>query len=596
MWHLAEVALHCVVGGTEATTGHQMNTQLNWSDTEEGGVDDVRLTRLRSLRVPHVFQTLQPGDERRLRAENRGRALAAARETALAASQALAATNAAARDQATAARAAAMANGAASAASSSGTQLGMPAGPTGTSGAVSSGQSTSQMAGSQLSPLTPRSRELLELQQVERIRERLERELKQATDKEKEIKNRTARLDTLEANKAALEGLDESAMTDQIKVLKNNVLSLHAHVDSRLDFMQNSLDQILDLLQRPGFRPAAQSPLPLTAMSGPFPVQAGTQPSGTSAAAAQIVASSSSGPAAGATPQPQQTVPPQGQQQGHWYPKTPMKPPLALSGEKKDEEVNTWLRTVPVWVRAKRTLQEEEVITAASYLEGKAAKWLDGLVVKAFQDSVSMDFMDTLVTSRNGKRHIFVIIDRFTKYARLIAMPETARTEHVIKLFLDNWVRDFGLPKSIISDRDVRFTSELWKNNVEQMGSQLHMTSGNHPEANGQAEQMNRVVQHLLRHYIKPSQDDWDEKLPLIANLYNNAVHSSTDVSPNQLHLGWKPRSALDFLLPENRSSATPGTLEYGVQYEKFLQQAVEHIKKSQQAMIASENKHRRQS
>uniref|UniRef100_A0A388K4R3 Integrase catalytic domain-containing protein n=1 Tax=Chara braunii TaxID=69332 RepID=A0A388K4R3_CHABU len=1026
------------------------------------------------------------------------------------------------------------------------------------------------MAGSQFGPLTPRGRELLELQQVERIRARLERELKQATDREKEIKNRTARLDMLEADKDALEGLDESTVTDQMKVLKASILSLHAHVDRRLDFMQNSLDQFLDLLQRPGLRPAAQSPLPLTAMSGPFPVQDGTQPSGTSAAVAQTVASSSSGPAAGATSQPQQAVPPQGHQQGQWYPKTPMKPPLAFSGEKKDEELNTWLRTGPMWVRAKRTLQEEEVITAASYLEGKAAKWLDGIVAKAgfgrrmadwgktltleefldmvearwhnpqqaqiatdamfttledlesewsskdpreswvalsrgprgehfvvevavggrkcgafvdigstrnyisrdclerlhlkdgvhhlsrpvastlvnkehmvvtdyikdvvctfsygggelnhkisfmvsndlpfdmllgmyylevakpqfdwdkkvlkhklqdgrtvrltkykassliesygclcasalynyykqnqeegmylvyvsekgeavrtppeiqhvvakfpdlfkepagvvereivhaieiipgsktpkgriyrmapteldesatteradrkgmdtaeyfplrissadamnriFHDyldkfvvvylddilifmsaegirpedakvasirdwprpqtvtevrsflgmcgyyrnfvknystvaspltdltrldiswdwsdeceaafkrlkhalmnhevrtvpdpqkpfivttdasqygigamlaqqdgkklrpieymskkmpskklakstyerelyalyktlvhwrhfllgqffylrtehqtlkwiktqpalsdalkpwievidqydfkleylngeyqgcrcardkprtqaplgllkplptpagpgqSVSMDFMDTLVTSRSGKRHIFVIIDRFTKYARLTAMPEIARTEHVIKLFMDNWVRDFGLPKSIVSDKDVRFTSDLWKKTAEQLGSQLRMTSGNHPEANGQAEQMNRVVQHLLRHYIQPSQDDWDEKLPLIASLYNNAVHNSTDVSPNQLHLGWKPRSALDFLLPENRLSATSGTLEYGVQYENLPQQVVEHIRKSQQAMIASENKHRRQS
>ncbi|GBG63251.1 hypothetical protein CBR_g37337 [Chara braunii] len=210
--------------------------------------------------------------------------------------------------------------------------------------------------------------------------------------------------------------------------------------------------------------------------------------------------------------------------------------------------------------------------------------------------SVSMDFMDILVTSKSGKRHIFVIIDRFTKYARLIPMPETATTKYVIKLFKDNWVRDFGLPKTIISDRDVRFTTELWKKTAEQMGSQLQMTSGNHPEANGQAEQMNRVVQHLQRHYIKPSQDDWDEQLPLIASLYNNAIHSSTDVSPNQLHLGWKPRSALGFLLPENRPAATPGTLEYSVQYEKLLQEAVEHMKKAQQAMIASENQHRRQS
>ncbi|GBG84348.1 hypothetical protein CBR_g38319 [Chara braunii] len=209
--------------------------------------------------------------------------------------------------------------------------------------------------------------------------------------------------------------------------------------------------------------------------------------------------------------------------------------------------------------------------------------------------SISMDFMDILVTSKNGKRHIFVIVDRFTKYARLIAMPKTARTEHVIKL-LDNWVHDFGLPKTIVSDKDVRFTSEMWKKAAEQMGSQLQMTYGNHPEANGQAEQMNRVVQHLLRHYIKPIQDDSDEKLPLIASLYNNAVHNTIGVSPNQLHLGWKPGYALDFLLPENRTAATLGTIEFGVQYEKLLQQIVEHIKKSQEVMIASENKRLRQS
>ncbi|GBG60252.1 hypothetical protein CBR_g3496 [Chara braunii] len=55
------------------------------------------------------------------------------------------------------------------------------------------------------------------------------------------------------------------------------------------------------------------------------------------------------------------------------------------------------------------------------------------------EKSISMDFMDTLVTSKNDKRHVFIIVDRFTKYARLIAMSETARTEHVIKLFMDNW-------------------------------------------------------------------------------------------------------------------------------------------------------------
>ncbi|GBG85780.1 hypothetical protein CBR_g40589 [Chara braunii] len=165
-------------------------------------------------------------------------------------------------------------------------------------------------------------------------------------------------------------------------------------------------------------------------------------------------------------------------------------------------------------------------------------------------ESLSMDFMDTLVTNKSRMRYVYVIVDRFSKYARLVAMPETAKTEYVIELFKENWVKDFRLPKSIISDRDVRFTSELWKVATAEQGMQLQMTSGNHPEANGQAEQLNRVVQHLLRHYIKPNQVDWDEKLALIASLYNNVVHSATGVSPNSLLLTFKPRLPLDFVLP----------------------------------------------
>ncbi|GBG80613.1 hypothetical protein CBR_g31073 [Chara braunii] len=109
-------------------------------------------------------------------------------------------------------------------------------------------------------------------------------------------------------------------------------------------------------------------------------------------------------------------------------------------------------------------------------------------------ESLSMDFMNTLVTSKSGMRYIYAIVDRFSKFARLVAMSATTKTEYVIKMFKENWVSDFGLPKSIVSDRDVRFTSELWKAAAAEQGTQLQMTSGNHPEANGQAEEMNRVA------------------------------------------------------------------------------------------------------
>ncbi|GBG73001.1 hypothetical protein CBR_g12720 [Chara braunii] len=200
------------------------------------------------------------------------------------------------------------------------------------------------------------------------------------------------------------------------------------------------------------------------------------------------------------------------------------------------------------------------------------------------------------VKNREPLPRIDDLLDRVQgccKYARLVAMPETAKNGHVIKMFKENWVRDFGLPKSIVSDRDVRFRSELWKAAAAEQGTQLQMTSRNHPEANGQAEQLNRVVQHLLRHYFNPNQADWDEKLALIASLYNNAVHSATGVSPNSLLLTFKPRLPLDFLLPENQPTAAPGTLEFAYRYEQLMQHAVEQMHKAQAAMIESENKHR---
>ncbi|GBG84919.1 hypothetical protein CBR_g39380 [Chara braunii] len=141
-----------------------------------------------------------------------------------------------------------------------------------------------------------------------------------------------------------------------------------------------------------------------------------------------------------------------------------------------------------------------------------------------------------------------------------------------------------------------RLVNELWKAAAADQGTQLQMTSGNHPEANGQAEQLNRAVQHLLRHYTKPNQVDWDEKLALIASLYNNAVHSTTGVSPNSLLLTFKPRLPLDFLLPENQSTAAPGTLEFAYKYEQKMQQAVMQMRHAHAAMIESENRHRRPS
>ncbi|GBG61695.1 hypothetical protein CBR_g23210 [Chara braunii] len=89
--------------------------------------------------------------------------------------------------------------------------------------------------------------------------------------------------------------------------------------------------------------------------------------------------------------QPQQIVQqpaPQGPQSGlvqvqgqsQWIPKTTIAAHKPSTGDKRGEDLDTWLRAVPVYVKCKLTLPHEEVLVATSYLEGSAARWLSGLV------------------------------------------------------------------------------------------------------------------------------------------------------------------------------------------------------------------------
>ncbi|GBG89028.1 hypothetical protein CBR_g48637 [Chara braunii] len=70
----------------------------------------------------------------------------------------------------------------------------------------------------------------------------------------------------------------------------------------------------------------------------------------------------------------------QGPRQNQWVPKTAIAAPKPFTGDERGEDLDTWLRAVPVYVKCKLTLPHEEVLVAASYLEGSAARWLSGYV------------------------------------------------------------------------------------------------------------------------------------------------------------------------------------------------------------------------
>ncbi|KAK1681386.1 hypothetical protein QYE76_042234 [Lolium multiflorum] len=104
------------------------------------------------------------------------------------------------------------------------------------------------------------------------------------------------------------------------------------------------------------------------------------------------------------------------------------------------------------------------------------------------------------------------------------------------------------VPKTIVSDRDVKFMSYSWKTLWRKLGTKLLFSTTCHPQTDGQTEVVNRTLSQLLRSMIKKNLKEWEECLPHVEFAYNRAVHSTTELCPFEVVYGFKPITPLDLL------------------------------------------------
>ncbi|KAI3818148.1 hypothetical protein L1987_11951 [Smallanthus sonchifolius] len=149
----------------------------------------------------------------------------------------------------------------------------------------------------------------------------------------------------------------------------------------------------------------------------------------------------------------------------------------------------------------------------------------------------------TCLRTRKGYDAIWVVVDRLTKSAHFLPIKETYSSDRMVEMYVKEIVSRHGVPVSIISDRDTRFTSRFWKKFHEDMGTRLNLSTAYHPQTDGQSERTIQTLEDMLRACALDFGGSWDDHLPLAEFSYNNSYHSSIGMPPFEALYGRKCRT-----------------------------------------------------
>ena len=136
-------------------------------------------------------------------------------------------------------------------------------------------------------------------------------------------------------------------------------------------------------------------------------------------------------------------------------------------------------------------------------------------------------------------------MDRLTKSAHFLAMQMTFTLEEFYRLYRREIVRLHGVPVSIVSDRDPRFTAQFWKSFQKAMGTQLSMSTAFHPQMDGHSERTIQILEDMLRACVLELKGSWEEHLPLVEFAYNNNYQASIQMAPYEALYGRPFRSPI---------------------------------------------------
>jgi hypothetical protein len=155
-------------------------------------------------------------------------------------------------------------------------------------------------------------------------------------------------------------------------------------------------------------------------------------------------------------------------------------------------------------------------------------------------DSIGMDFIGPFPEAK-GFNYLWVIICRMTSMVHLIPVHTTMKASELSWVYRREIVRLHGLPSTIVSDHDSKFTSKWWTELHKIMGAKLLMSTSFHPQTDGQTEHANRSIGQIFRATVAPDQKNWVDCIDLTEFAINASVSETTKYALFELNGGYLP-------------------------------------------------------
>ncbi len=117
-----------------------------------------------------------------------------------------------------------------------------------------------------------------------------------------------------------------------------------------------------------------------------------------------------------------------------------------------------------------------------------------------------MDFVTDISISADWKgdsyNSILVIVDRLTKMVYYILVKVTINVPGLAEVMIDVVVHHYGVPESIVTDRDLLFPSQFWFSLCYFLGIKKKLSTAFHPQLDGQTERQNSTIEAYLRAFV----------------------------------------------------------------------------------------------